>query len=40
MTPGVAWTWNVFVGAVVTFVVGVAVSAFTRERSAVAPAAQ
>ena len=31
--PGVAWTWNVFVGAVVTFVVGMAVSAFTREKT-------
>jgi Na+/proline symporter len=30
--PGVAWTWNVFVGAIVTFVVGVAVSSLTRER--------
>jgi len=29
--PGVAWTWNVFVGAVVTFAVGVAVSAVTRD---------
>jgi Na+/proline symporter len=29
--PGVAWTWNVFVGAVITFVVGVAVSSLTRD---------
>ena len=35
--PGVAWTWNVFVGAVVTFVVGIGVSAMTREQAA-APA--
>lgn len=37
-TPGVAWTWNVFVGAVVTFVVGAGVSAMTRERSVSSPA--
>jgi SSS family solute:Na+ symporter len=35
--PGVAWTWNVFVGAVVTFAVGVAVSAFTREEAKASP---
>jgi Na+/proline symporter len=33
-TPGVAWTWNVFVGAVVTFVVGVTASSLTREGDA------
>ena len=27
--PGVAWTWNVFVGAVVTFGVGLGVSVVT-----------
>jgi Na+/proline symporter len=32
-TPGVAWTWNVFVGAMVTFIVGVTVSSFTREKA-------
>lgn len=32
--PGVAWTWNVFVGAVVTFVVGLSVSAVTADRRA------
>lgn len=32
-TPGVAWTWNVFVGATVTFIVGVTVSSFTREKA-------
>ena len=31
--PGVAWTWNVFVGAVITFAVGVLVSSVTRERA-------
>lgn len=36
--PGVAWTWNVFVGAVVTFVVGWSVSALTREKNAPAAA--
>jgi hypothetical protein len=39
---GVAWTWNVFVGAVATFGVGISVSAITREKQpgpAQAPAA-
>jgi Na+/proline symporter len=36
--PGVAWTWNVFVGAVVTFGVGVAVSGVTRDESRAAAA--
>jgi Na+/proline symporter len=31
-TPGVAWTWNVFVGAVVTIVVGVVASALSGEK--------
>ena len=41
-TPGIAWTWNVFVGATVTFAVGLAVSSVTRENRPVetAPAAQ
>jgi SSS family solute:Na+ symporter len=30
-TPGVAWTWNVFVGASITFTVGLIVSSLTRE---------
>jgi len=30
--PGIAWTWNVFVGATVTFVVGFVVSVLTREK--------
>ena len=33
--PGVAWTWNVAVGAIVTFVVGWLVSRLTRPGSAV-----
>lgn len=33
-TPGVAWTWNVFVGAVVTFVVGLTASAARRDEPA------
>ena len=33
--PGVAWTWNVAIGAVVTFAVGWLVSRLTRPGSAV-----
>ncbi len=29
--PGVAWTWNVFVGAVLTFGVGLSLSSLTRD---------
>ena len=32
--PGVAWTWNVFVGAILTFIVGIAASSITREPQA------
>ena len=34
--PGIAWTWSVFVGATVTFLVGFTVSSLVREK----PAAQ